>query len=336
MARNETFKPLYKKLVEKIELDIIRRNLKTGDFFCVLKDLCDQYQVSIITVRKAVSILEHNGILSCKSASGIYIANRELLNTLNTFERIILIPHHHYIERPNLFFELRLSALLQTLPQKGYVGLPIYRKDLNPERINLLEQRVLGVIGGNSMAGELLPRSAASPKLMLINPPQDIAPSPQVCLCQYDFREQFRKSYEFALRRNMPRIVRLVTDFSYHIPDLEAQASFLQFDLPKLDHTEPAIETGRRMANELFTKASDCFFWITDEINLIAEQRILVNASPSFPIIEAMGFPVIGFEATKIGHDAASFFCDFLDASPEARPLAPLLISPEANRPAQI
>ena len=39
MARNETFKPLYKKLVEKIELDIIRRNLKTGDFFCILKDL---------------------------------------------------------------------------------------------------------------------------------------------------------------------------------------------------------------------------------------------------------------------------------------------------------
>lgn len=155
MSRSETFRPLYKTLVDKIELDIIRRNLKTGDFFCVLKDLCDQYQVSIITVRKAVSILEHNGILSCKSASGIYIANRELLNTLNTFERIILIPHHHYIERPNLFFELRLSALLQTLPQKGYVGLPIYRKDLNPERINLLEQRVLGVIGGNSMAGEL-------------------------------------------------------------------------------------------------------------------------------------------------------------------------------------
>ena len=120
MSRSETFRPLYKTLVDKIELDIIRRNLKTGDFFCVLKDLCDQYQVSIITVRKAVSILEHNGILSCKSASGIYIANRELLNTLNTFERIILIPHHHYIERPNLFFELRLSALLQTLPQKGY------------------------------------------------------------------------------------------------------------------------------------------------------------------------------------------------------------------------
>ena len=139
--------------------------------------------------------------------------------------------------------------------------MPIYREDLNPERINLLGQRVLGVIGGNSMARELLPRNAASPKLMLINPPQEIAPSPQVCLCRYDFREQFRKSYEFAMRRNMPEIVRLVTDPSYHVPDLEAQASLVQFDLPKLDQTEPAIETGRRMANELFAKGStsDCF-----------------------------------------------------------------------------
>ena len=247
---------------------------------------------------------------------------------------------------------MRLSSLLQTLAQKGYVGLPIYREDLNPERINLLGQRVLGVIGGNSMARELLPRNAASPKLMLINPPQEIAPSPQVCLCRYDFREQFRKSYEFAMRRNMPEIVRLVTDPSYHVPDLEAQASLVQFDLPKLDQTEPAIETGRRMANELFAKGStsDCFFWITDDfvalgvhevflergINLIAEQRILVNASPSFPLIEAMGLPVIGFGPTKIGHDAASFFCDFLDALPEARSSVPLLISPEANRPAQI
>ena len=154
------------------------------------------------------------------------------------------------------------------------------------------------------------------------------------------------------MRRNMPEIVRLVTDPSYHVPDLEAQASLVQFDLPKLDQTEPAIETGRRMANELFAKGStsDCFFWITDDfvalgvhevflergINLIAEQRILVNASPSFPLIEAMGLPVIGFGPTKIGHDAASFFCDFLDALPEARSSVPLLISPEANRPAQI
>ncbi len=349
MSHNETFRPLYKKLVDKIELDIIQRNLKTGDFFCVLKDLCDQYKVSIITVRKAVSILENNGILACKSASGIYIANRELLNTLNAFDRIILIPHHHYKQQPNLFFELRLSSLLQTLAQRGYVGLPIYREDLSPARINLLGQRVLGIIGGNSMARELLPQGAASPGLMLINPPRDIVPSSQVCLCQYDFREQFRQSYEFARGRNKAKILRIVTDPAYHIPDLEDQIDLWQLDLPKPDMNEPAIETGRRIAGELFNTASECFFWVTDDfvalgiheaflergVNLIAGQRILVNASPTLPIIEAMGLPVIGFGSSKIGHDAASFFCDFLDAPPEMRPSVPLLIAPESNRPAQ-
>ena len=96
MSRSETFKPLYRTLADKISQDIIHRNLKSGDFFCTLKDLCDDYGVSIITVRKAVSLLEGNGILCCKSAAGIYIANRDFLNTLNTFNRIILIPHHHY------------------------------------------------------------------------------------------------------------------------------------------------------------------------------------------------------------------------------------------------
>ena len=109
MSRSETFKPLYRTLADKISQDIIHRNLKSGDFFCTLKDLCDDYGVSIITVRKAVSLLEGNGILCCKSAAGIYIANRDFLNTLNTFNRIILIPHHHYKSRLNLFFELRLS-----------------------------------------------------------------------------------------------------------------------------------------------------------------------------------------------------------------------------------
>ena len=349
MSRNETFRPLYKKLVDKIELDIIQRNLKTGDFFCVLKDLCDQYKASIITVRKAVSILENNGILACKSASGIYIANRELLNTLNAFDRIILIPHHHYKQHPNLFFELRLSALLQALEQKGYVGLPIYREDLSPSRINLLGQRVLGIIGGNSMARELLPQTAASPGLMLINPPRDIVPSTQVCLCKYDFREQFRQSYEFARSRSKTKTIRIVTDPAYHIHDMEAQTALCHWDLPKPDTNEPAIETGRRLAGELFNTASDCFFWITDDfvalgvheaflergINLIARQRILVNASPALPIIEAMGLPIIGFGPSKIGHDAASFFCDFLDTPPDERSAVPLLIAPEANRPAQ-
>ena len=69
MSRSETFRPLYKTLVDKIELDIIRRNLKTGDFFCVLKDLCDQYQVSIITVRKAVSIRH----LYCQPGTSEYL-----------------------------------------------------------------------------------------------------------------------------------------------------------------------------------------------------------------------------------------------------------------------
>ena len=113
MSRSETFKPLYRTLANRISQDIIHRNLKSGDFFCTLKDLCDDYGVSIITVRKAVSLLEGNGILCCKSAAGIYIANRDFLNTLNTFNRIILIPHHHYKSRLNVKRLLNFMFILK-------------------------------------------------------------------------------------------------------------------------------------------------------------------------------------------------------------------------------
>ncbi len=92
VPNSKSFKPMYRVLADKIGTDIIVRKLKNGDFFCTLKDLCEQYGVSIITVRKAVSLLENNGILSCKSASGIYVANRSTLDTLSTFNRVVLIP----------------------------------------------------------------------------------------------------------------------------------------------------------------------------------------------------------------------------------------------------
>lgn len=351
MSRSETFKPLYRTLADKISQDIIHRNLKSGDFFCTLKDLCDDYGVSIITVRKAVSLLEDNGILCCKSAAGIYIANRDFLNTLNTFNRIILIPHHHYKSRLNLFFELRLSALLQAFAARGYIGFPIYREDLNSERISLLSDRIHGVVGGNTMSGDLISRRNALPPLLLLNPPGNITASKRACLCRYDFRQQFLDSCRFIERRNPQKIIRIVTDPAYHLPELEDRIScgMRQFDTPPLDHEEPAIETGRRLAGELFDHSENCFFWITDDfvafgfhavflergVNLIAEKRILANASPSLPIVEAVGVPVIGFCPTKIGTDAASFFCDFLETAPEKRTGGLLMIQPSANRPAQ-
>lgn len=123
MPNSKSFKPMYRILADKIGTDIIVRKLKNGDFFCTLKDLCEQYGVSIITVRKAVSLLENNGILSCKSASGIYVANRDTLDTLSTFNRVILIPHFHFHSQISVFLNSGSARFSRHSPRADTSGI---------------------------------------------------------------------------------------------------------------------------------------------------------------------------------------------------------------------
>lgn len=347
VPNSKSFKPMYRVLADKIGTDIIVRKLKNGDFFCTLKDLCEQYGVSIITVRKAVSLLENNGILSCKSASGIYIANCSTLDTLSTFNRVVLIPHFHFPSQINVFFELRLSAILQTLASRGYLGHPLFREEMTSAHLHVFGDRVCGIMGGNSMAKELSSANNPAP-LMLVNAPPEILPNRKLCVSRYDFRKLIELSREFIERKNPPKTIRIVTEPSFHAPDMEAEIfpGMRQIDIKNFSHVHTAIDTGRNLATELFEEIENgTFFWITDDyvalgfcevclkhgLDMNARGQILVNASPSLPVMEALRFPVIGFCPVQIGIASTSYFCDFLETPREKRTLKELLIQPSAN-----
>ncbi len=346
MARDSAFKPLYKILSDKIGEEIIRLNLQSGDFYCTLKDLCSSHSLSIITARKAVTLLEEKGILTCKSSSGIYVANRESLNTLNAFSRLILIPHHHRREKINSFFELRLSSMLQTFAGRGYMALPIYREELNREKLELMSGKVRGIVGGNTLSAELAAMKNTAP-LLLINPPAELEPSPNICTVRYNRGELLRLSAEYIRRRGAKSVLQILTDPAMEVPE-ENRKDFpplRQIAVPPVDHEETAVETGRRLAAELAGQAHESFFWITDDfvamgfceellrhgIDPLRERRILANASPSMALTEELGLPVIGFCPMKIGHEAAGYFCDYLSASQKERSTVPLFIDPAPN-----
>ena len=345
MHQNAKFVPLYEKTAEKISLYILQKNLQNGNFLGTLLDIRKRYHVSGNTARQAVAMLESKGILLCKSAVGIYIRNRGILNVLNTFNRVILIIHNHYKNHLRQFFELRLSSLLQNFMLHGYACLPIYREELESDRIQIIAPQICGIVTGhNRRYPEIRNLFQNRIPMLCINPPVDATYSKNDCWVFYDFQTLHQMALKYLER--LPYhgdIFQIITDPVYFYP-LPDQIS--RVEISKQELMENAVSAGRHLGEQLFQRAPHGVFWITDDlaalgfcqaflkhgIDLIREKRILSYGSPSGQTTQEMQLPVIGFCPMEIGQRAAEVFSAFLDSGPHYEPpKVPLKIQPTAN-----
>jgi len=80
--------PLYVQLMQKIKNSISSGELQTGAKIAAEQELCSAYGVSRITVRKAISELEKQGILEKKQGKGTFVtvpAIHRKLHAVNSF-----------------------------------------------------------------------------------------------------------------------------------------------------------------------------------------------------------------------------------------------------------
>lgn len=70
--------PLYQQLAETIKEQIASGKLKENDKLMAEKELCESYDVSRITVRKALELLSDEGLIIRKQGIGTFIASRKL------------------------------------------------------------------------------------------------------------------------------------------------------------------------------------------------------------------------------------------------------------------
>ena len=85
---NDAIQPLYIQLMQKIKNSISNGELKVGTRIPTEQELCTSYGVSRITVRKAISELEKQGILEKKQGKGTFVtvpAIRRKLHEVNSF-----------------------------------------------------------------------------------------------------------------------------------------------------------------------------------------------------------------------------------------------------------
>jgi len=70
--------PLYHQVAKDIKTKIASGRLKTGDKLPSQNELSNQYNVSLITIKKALTELNREGIINGKVGKGTYIANRSV------------------------------------------------------------------------------------------------------------------------------------------------------------------------------------------------------------------------------------------------------------------
>nr|WP_240959662.1 GntR family transcriptional regulator [Victivallis vadensis] len=335
-----TFRPLYKRLAEKVSAQILAENLKDGDFFCTLNDLCEKYIASITTVRKTVALLTAQDIISCKAGEGITIRDIESLRRMVSLRCRVLLLHHHYRKKLNDFFELRLSALVQGFSTNDIATQVIYREALNDEStLAFYWQSSTGIVCGNSMVGDVLAacQEYGMRQVLVINPPANVRLPPNFHPVFYDFAGLIEQSQRFWRTGNCRKIVMLRNEYNIIPPSY--------VDVIDLEEY-PSVEVGRVYGERLWNESSDTGFWVTDDfvglglydyfrgrgVDLNESKRLLVNSSPSRVLTDELGIAAIGFCPMRIGEEAAAHFSRILkEPDDEKKVHAPLIISAEAS-----
>ncbi len=73
----ETNEPLYAQLKEKIILDLESGSIKPGDRLPSQRELCDQFDMSHMTVRRAINELIAEGVIYAIPGKGLYAAEQK-------------------------------------------------------------------------------------------------------------------------------------------------------------------------------------------------------------------------------------------------------------------
>lgn len=83
---NTSDKPIYQQIVEQISSQIIKGELESDFCLPAIRTVAKELRISVITVKKAWEILEHEGFIYTMTGKGCFVAilkTRELENKRN-------------------------------------------------------------------------------------------------------------------------------------------------------------------------------------------------------------------------------------------------------------
>ena len=80
---------MYAQIVDMLKEEIFRKKIPADGCLGTQKDLADKYGVSLITIRKALQLLEEQGIVVIKQGKGTFVSRNLLANRHNFFSNYV-------------------------------------------------------------------------------------------------------------------------------------------------------------------------------------------------------------------------------------------------------
>jgi len=108
--------PLYIQIIQDIKEKIATGNLKVGEQLKSHKELAAKYDVSIITIKSALSSLIDEGYLYSRVGKGTFVAKKESNGNISRHDSIGLVLQ----DLKNPFFSLIAHMVEETAYSKGY------------------------------------------------------------------------------------------------------------------------------------------------------------------------------------------------------------------------
>jgi DNA-binding LacI/PurR family transcriptional regulator len=108
--------PLYIQIIDDIKEKITQNNLAVGEQLKSHKELAEEYEVSLITIKNALSSLIDEGYLYSRVGKGTFVAQREDNGQIKYHDSIGLVLH----DLKNPFFSLIAHVIEDTAYSKSY------------------------------------------------------------------------------------------------------------------------------------------------------------------------------------------------------------------------
>lgn len=342
--QKKTHKPLYKSLAEKLCDRIAAEKLAEGDFFSTIKEISNQYNVAILTVRRAIEVLQNQGVIFCKPACGIFIKSIAALDTLRARKNFILIIDDHSDNSVMTSYSaMRLCSILEILSDAGYSVKVANSDEITEKDLFSMKELISGIIISSSRAKKYPAffNDKSAPPVAFTRRPKTDFKAPSISYPSYDNEKLFQMGCDYFNTHGKKKIV--IINFDY--ADIKMEHIKAHQGLPLISDffpdSLPSVTLGQTLAPTLdidsetgilvqddFTALGIYNFYLARGRDLFKEKALLAAAGPTVRMTEQLGLPVIGFCPRECGRAIANALINTINKESHTSPV----ITPKANK----